>query len=57
MLYLITHGKMANDSNKTEAIITTEAIDVLRRLNETVYVNHPHCFTVAEESTRSPGVV
>ena len=33
-----------------------EAIDFLRRLNETVYLNHPHCFTVAEESTAFPGV-
>ncbi len=33
-----------------------EAIDFLRRLNETVYLNHPRCFTVAEESTAFPGV-
>ncbi|MCV2402543.1 1,4-alpha-glucan branching protein GlgB [Marinomonas sp. C2222] len=33
-----------------------EAIDFLRKLNETVYLNHPRCFTVAEESTAFPGV-
>lgn len=33
-----------------------EAIAFLRRLNETVYLNHPRCFTVAEESTAFPGV-
>lgn len=33
-----------------------EAISFLRRLNETVYLNHPRCFTVAEESTAFPGV-
>ena len=33
-----------------------EAIHFLRRLNETVYLNHPRCFTVAEESTAFPGV-
>jgi 1,4-alpha-glucan branching enzyme len=33
-----------------------EAIDFLRRLNETVYLNHPRCFTIAEESTAFPGV-
>ena len=33
-----------------------EAIDFLRKLNETIYLNHPRCFTVAEESTAFPGV-
>ena len=33
-----------------------EAIDFIRRLNETIYLNHPRCFTVAEESTAFPGV-
>lgn len=33
-----------------------EAIDFLRRLNETIYLNHPRCFTAAEESTAFPGV-
>ncbi|MFT2109972.1 1,4-alpha-glucan branching protein GlgB [Marinomonas sp. 2405UD68-3] len=33
-----------------------EAIAFLRKLNETVYLNHPRCFTVAEESTAFPGV-
>ena len=33
-----------------------EAISFLRRLNETIYLNHPRCFTVAEESTAFPGV-
>ena len=33
-----------------------EAIAFLRRLNETVYLNHPRCFTIAEESTSFPGV-
>ncbi|MFD1384722.1 1,4-alpha-glucan branching protein GlgB [Rhodanobacter aciditrophus] len=33
-----------------------EAIAFLRRLNETVYLNHPRCFTIAEESTAFPGV-
>ena len=28
-----------------------EAITFIRRLNETVYLNHPRCFTIAEEST------
>ncbi|MCZ2720685.1 1,4-alpha-glucan branching protein GlgB [Marinomonas sp. 15G1-11] len=33
-----------------------EAIAFLRKLNETVYLNHPRCFTIAEESTAFPGV-
>ena len=33
-----------------------EAISFLRRLNETIYLNHPRCFTVAEESTAFAGV-
>lgn len=33
-----------------------EAIDFIRRLNETIYLNHPNCFTIAEESTAFPGV-
>ncbi|TDO98696.1 1,4-alpha-glucan branching protein GlgB [Marinomonas balearica] len=33
-----------------------EAIAFLKKLNETVYLNHPRCFTVAEESTAYPGV-
>ncbi|AEF55366.1 1,4-alpha-glucan branching protein GlgB [Marinomonas posidonica] len=33
-----------------------EAIAFLRKLNETIYLNHPRCFTVAEESTAFPGV-
>ena len=33
-----------------------EAINFLRRLNETIYLNHPRCFTVAEESTAFAGV-
>ncbi|BFM51259.1 1,4-alpha-glucan branching protein GlgB [Marinomonas sp. THO17] len=33
-----------------------EAIAFLRKLNETIYLNHPNCFTVAEESTAFPGV-
>ena len=33
-----------------------EAIRFLRQLNETLYLNHPRCFTIAEESTAFPGV-
>ncbi|WCN14344.1 1,4-alpha-glucan branching protein GlgB [Marinomonas mediterranea] len=33
-----------------------EAIAFLKQLNETVYLNHPRCFTVAEESTAFSGV-
>jgi 1,4-alpha-glucan branching enzyme len=33
-----------------------EAVAFLRRLNETVYAQHPDAFTVAEESTAWPGV-
>ena len=33
-----------------------EAVDFLRRLNETVYARHPGVMTLAEESTAWPGV-
>jgi 1,4-alpha-glucan branching enzyme len=33
-----------------------EAVDFLRQVNETVRLEHPGCFTVAEESTAWPGV-
>ena len=33
-----------------------EALAFLRRLNETVYAEHPDTFTIAEESTAWPGV-
>ncbi len=33
-----------------------EAIDLLRRMNETAYATAPHAITVAEESTAWPGV-
>lgn len=33
-----------------------EAIAFLKRLNETLYLNHPNAVTIAEESTAFPGV-
>jgi 1,4-alpha-glucan branching enzyme len=33
-----------------------DAIDLLREMNETVRMEHPGCFTIAEESTAWPGV-
>ena len=33
-----------------------EAVDFLKRLNETIYGHYPHAITIAEESTSWPGV-
>jgi len=57
MLYL-DYSRAPDDwiSNRYGGKENLEAIDFLRRLNETVYGEFPGCFTVAEESTSWQGV-
>jgi 1,4-alpha-glucan branching enzyme len=57
MLYL-DYGRKAGEwvPNRFGGRENLEAIDFLQTLNETIQMEHPGCFMVAEESTAWPGV-
>jgi 1,4-alpha-glucan branching enzyme len=57
MLYL-DYSRKAGEwlPNRLGGRENLEAVDFLRRLNETVYARHPGVMTLAEESTAWPGV-
>ncbi len=57
MLYL-DYSRKAGEwlPNRDGGNQNLEAVDFLRRLNETVYARHPGAITLAEESTSWPGV-